>query len=401
MKSAIKDPKKKNKKMSVFYLRSMRKKWIHVCAICGEEKPISRIIGVCKDCLKSHFNEAIDYIVNAHKIARKPYGLPLHPPKSADGFKCTLCANECILGPGDVGFCGLRWNENGKLVSLSTAKRGVLYAYWDPHVTNCCAAWFCPAGTGLGYPEYAVRPGPEYGYYNYAIFFYGCNFDCLFCQNFSHKRISEGLIVSAQDLARRILDNHKCTCICYFGGSPEPQLPYSINVNRIILEEKPENRILRICYEWNGAGNPTLVRKVAEQVLVSGGIIKFDLKAFSPEIYYALTGVKARDQVFKNFEMIYHEFYNDRKEIPILTATTLLVPGYVDANEVEQIAKFIAELDPNIPYSLLIFHPDFMMTDLPVTPKKQVWDCYQAAKKYLKRVHVGNIFLLDVAPATI
>jgi pyruvate-formate lyase-activating enzyme len=34
---------------------------------------------------------------------------------------------------------------------------------------------------------------------------------------------------------------------------------------------------------------------------------------------------------------------------------------------VAAIARFIASLDPNIPYSLLAFHPQFNMSHLPMT----------------------------------
>jgi pyruvate formate lyase activating enzyme len=47
----------------------------------------------------------------------------------------------------------------------------------------------------------------------------------------------------------------------------------------------------------------------------------------------------------------------------------------VDAEEVERIAEFIASLDDRIPYSLLVFH-------------------YRAARRHLKRVHIGNLHLL-------
>jgi len=107
----------------------------------------------------------------------------------------------------------------------------------------------------------------------------------------------------------------------------------------------------------------------------------------------ALSGVSNR-RAFENFEMIYHEFYNERKDLPVLTATTLLVPGYVDKYEVENIARFIADLDPNIPYSLLVFYPQYEMLDLPITPLRQVKEAYNAAKKYLKRVYIGNKHLL-------
>jgi pyruvate formate lyase activating enzyme len=35
---------------------------------------------------------------------------------------------------------------------------------------------------------------------------------------------------------------------------------------------------------------------------------------------------------------------------------------------VEGIAEFIAGLNPDIAYSLLAFHPDFIMMDFPATP---------------------------------
>lgn len=97
--------------------------------------------------------------------------------------------------------------------------------------------------------------------------------------------------------------------------------------------------------------------------------------------------------------MVAEELYEKRGEIPVLKATTLLVHGYVDAEEVEAISRFIAELDPEIPYSLLVFHPSFMINDLPITPERKAVDCYKAAKKHLRRVHIGNLYLLGIGCA--
>ena len=49
---------------------------------------------------------------------------------------------------------------------------------------------------------------------------------------------------------------------------------------------------------------------------------------------------------------------------PLLIASTLLVPGYVNENEVGGIARFIASINPDIPYSLLAYCPHFYMSDL-------------------------------------
>lgn len=367
------------------------------CKLCGKKsKVISEVLKVCADCIKTRFDEALPFIKRAHQIARSRYNLPPEPPKSSEGLKCVICANKCKIGEGETGYCGLRKNQGNKLVSEVSANTALMYAYYDPHITNCCASWFCPGGTGAGYPKYAVKPGPEKGYANYAVFFYGCNFDCLFCQNPSHKLISQASKINVEEFVNYILNNEYYTCICYFGGSPEPHLPFVINASKKILKEKPKDRIIRICFEWNGCGNPKLVKEVAEIALVSGGIIKFDLKCFSEELSYALSGVSNK-MAYKNFEMIAKEFFPKRPELPVLTATTLLVPGYVTADEVEKIAKFIASLNPEIPYSLLVFHPDHFMNDMPITPKTQVEECFRIAKNYLKNVHIGNLHLLSYA----
>ncbi|RLF11445.1 MAG: radical SAM protein [Thermoprotei archaeon] len=364
------------------------------CKLCGKRsKLISRALAVCSDCIKSRFEEAKPFIERAHEVARARYGLPPKPPRSPGGLECTLCSNRCKMAEGEVGFCGLRMNLNGRLVSKVSAEVSLMYGYYDPHVTNCCAAWFCPAGTGAGYPKYAMRRGPEKGYANYAVFFYGCNFDCLFCQNAAHKELAGAPTVTVKEFVRHVVRNEDYTCICYFGGSPEPQLPFAINASRRVLEELSGKRVMRICFEWNGCGNRDLVKQAAELSLVSGGNIKFDLKCYSEELSYALSGVSNR-AAYENFEMIAREFYGERPEVPVLNATTLLVPGYVTAEEVDEIAEFIASLNPDIPYSLLVFHPDHYMDDMPITPRKQVEECLEAAKRHLKRVHVGNIHLL-------
>jgi pyruvate formate lyase activating enzyme len=71
-----------------------------------------------------------------------------------------------------------------------------------------------------------------------------------------------------------------------------------------------------------------------------------------------------------------------------------MVPGYTNHEEVEQIAKFVSSINPEIPYSLLVFHGDYQMRDLGITPRKQALKSSDVAKKYLKHVHLGNKFLL-------
>ncbi|MEW6273603.1 MAG: hypothetical protein AB1556_00580 [Bacillota bacterium] len=78
-----------------------------------------------------------------------------------------------------------------------------------------------------------------------------------------------------------------------------------------------------------------------------------------------------------------------------MVASTLLVPGYVDSVEVAAIAKFIAGLNPDIPYSLLAFYPQHRLSELPLTAKQEALVCREAAfAAGLKRVRLGNVHLL-------
>jgi pyruvate formate lyase activating enzyme len=355
------------------------------CKIC--ERPASGTLGYCVECIRKG---RLDLPLQAHSSTRRRLGLPETPPKG-EGIRCPTCSNECVIPEGGKGYCGIWRMESGKLRPYQQHGRGLLYHYLDPHVTNCCASYFCPAGTGVGYPEFAYRKGPELGYYNFAIFFYGCNFDCLFCQNYSHKLLSSGKVHTPEELAEEGTLKG-ISCWCFFGGSPEPQLAFAIKAAS--LARKMKEGILRICWEWNGCGNQSLVDRAGELSYESGGVVKFDLKAWSPDLSLALSGVSNR-RAYENFERLARRFPIEKGRPPTVTATTLLVPYYVDSYEVGRIAEFIASIDPNIPYSLLVFHPSYVLTDLPVTPKRQVKECVEAAKRHLKRVHIGNIFLLS------
>jgi len=199
--------------------------------------------------------------------------------------------------------------------------------------------------------------------------------------------------MSTQDLADKV-DKH-VSCICYFGGDPSTQMPHALKTSQLVLQKTgEEKRILRICWETNGYMKPELANQAAELSLKSGGNMKFDLKVWNENLNKALCSVSNRP-TFECFKEIGEKHYHKRSELPLLTASTLLIPGYVDAEEVENIAKFIAEIDPEIPYTLLAFYPQYVMNDLPITSRKQAEQCLETAKRYLISVRIGNKHLLS------
>ena len=139
--------------------------------------------------------------------------------------------------------------------------------------------------------------------------------------------------------------------------------------------------------------HPGLLKQMADLSLNSGGCIKFDLKTWSEELHIALCGV-SNSRTLDNFRLL-AKYTKIRPSPPLLIASTLLVPGYVGKEEVAKIATFISSLGPDIPYALLAFHPNFVMSDLPATSRHQAMECLETAKAAgLSRVRLGNIHLL-------
>ncbi|HIE16735.1 MAG TPA: radical SAM protein [Dehalococcoidia bacterium] len=371
--------------------RSSTSKTTTKCSHCNKESAlISKSLSLCLECIRYDFEKVKPLVQEAHRKARLPFDLPPYPPQSKTGVPCHLCLNECRLSEGQKSYCGLRLAIGDKLAGATT-ERGNVSWYHDPLPTNCVADWVCPGGTGAGYPDFAYQPGPEYGHKNLAVFYQACSFDCLFCQNW-HYRIAATKTkrISPSELAEAV--DELTSCICYFGGDPSPQLPHALRASRLAIT-KSKGRILRICWETNGTMHPALLKQAAALSLESGGCIKFDLKTWNENLHIALCGISNK-RTLENFHFL-ADYAKTRPVPPFLVASTLLIPGYIDQQEVSNIATFIASLDPNIPYALLAFHPDFLMTDLPTTSRQHAERCLKAAKEAgLHRVRIGNIHLL-------
>ncbi|MGQ9566370.1 MAG: radical SAM protein [Candidatus Bathyarchaeales archaeon] len=367
------------------------------CQICHTQSPlISSQLRVCLNCIQTKPEPSLNITDKIHAETRAHFGLPPKPPNDDSGLFCGVCANNCRIGVGKKGYCGLVENKEGKLARYGgTPEKGILSWYYDNLPTNCVAWWFCPGCTGAGYPKYAYTPHAETGYYNVAVFYGSCSLDCLFCQNWHYRKHAAQLqpVVSAQELAEKV--DEKTSCICYFGGDPASQMPHSLKTSQLALQKAEENkRVLRVCWETNGYMNPRLADQAAELALKSGGNIKFDLKTWNENLNKALCGT-SNQPTLETFKVIGTRYYGKRAELPVLTASTLLIPGYVDREEIEKIAKFIAKINPEIPYTLLAFYPQYVMNDLPTTNRKQATECLETAKRYLTNVRIGNMHLLS------
>jgi pyruvate formate lyase activating enzyme len=353
------------------------------CALCGaRSRLISSALEVCLECVRRNPQNALSRTQHAHSRSRDAFNLPVAPPHSEDGIACGLCSRQCNIPEGERGFCGLRYNQAGRLVHLAgTPKRGLLHWYRDPLPTNCVADWVCPGHT-------------RYGDHNLAIFYASCTLNCLFCQNWHFRQAdphldSQGSVEVMSAEALTACANEHTYCVCFFGGDPASQMPHALAAGKTLA-----NRGVRVCWETAGTMHPKFMQAAVDLSLRSGGCIKFDLKAYDPTLHRVLTGASNK-RTLENFSLAASRIPT-MPSTPLVVASTLLVPGYVDVEEVSSIANFIARINPDIPYALLAFHPDFFMRDLPYTSMQHAHEALNVAKQAgLRNVRLGNVHLLS------
>ena len=113
--------------------------------------------------------------------------------------------------------------------------------------------------------------------------------------------------------------------------------------------------------------------------------INVDLKAYKEETYKKVMGARL-EPVKETLRLL--------KKMDIWTEiTTLIIPTVNDdPDELRQAAEFIRSLDPDIPWHLSRFHPDYKLLDLPVTPEETLVKARKTAKDAgLRHVYLGNI----------
>jgi pyruvate formate lyase activating enzyme len=120
-------------------------------------------------------------------------------------------------------------------------------------------------------------------------------------------------------------------------------------------------------------------------VLASGGLDAFwlDIKAYNEGIYRRLCGTGNETVLRAPAEILARDF--------TLEVLTLFIPGWVETDQIAAIARLIADLDPEIPFSILAFFPAYQMSNTPSpTLDQMVRACEAVCETGLRQVQLGN-----------
>jgi pyruvate formate lyase activating enzyme len=273
--------------------------------------------------------------------------------------QCAICPRRCLIARGERGWCRVRENQGGKLVSL---------AYGNP-----CAVNIDPVEKK---PFFHVLPGTR----SFSVATAGCNFDCKFCQNFeiSQARPEETF---NQDLPPAAVAEkaaaHGCRSVASTYVEPTVFLEYMIDIGRAA---RPRG-ILNTMHS-NGYINPGPLNDLCA-VLDAACI---DLKGFTEAYYQGVTeGTLA--PVLDTLRLL-------KKNAVHTEIVNLMLPGKNDADaEVRAMCRFIRdELSPDTPLHFTRFYPLYKLRSLPPTPLATLERAREIAlAEGLSFVYIGNV----------
>lgn len=268
--------------------------------------------------------------------------------------RCLLCPRECLIGEEQAGFCRVRVNREGKLV---TESYGVCASYaLDPIEKK---------------PLYHFYPGRTI----FSLGSYGCNFRCQFCQNWRIAQEKPELIdISPEAVVETTLrQGHDCIGIAYTYNEPLTWYEFVLETAQQAREAGLKNVLVT-----NGYVQEEPLRKILPYI----DALNIDVKAYNEDFYRSIC-CGGFSPVLRTVEIAAAEAH--------VELTTLVIPGLNDNQaELEALIDWVAGINPQIPLHFSRYFPQYRM-DRPRTPMETLVRAREMALKKLDYVYIGNL----------
>ena len=270
---------------------------------------------------------------------------------------CGVCMHRCRLREGQTGLCRARRNEGGSIRPVNYGR--ITSMALDP-VEKKPLKRFFPGSSIL------------------SVGSFGCNLRCPFCQNheisMAGEEDSHTVYVSPGELAGKALQfkDRGNIGVAYTYNEPLVGWEYVRDTARLVRDAGLKNVIVT---------NGSVSDAVLDHILPLTDAMNIDLKGFTESYYRKLGG---------DLETVKHCIGRARSACHV-ELTTLIIPGENDSEgEMEELAAWVAYLDPDIPLHVTRFFPRWKMDDRPATDVAKRYGGVQTARKYLRYVWAGN-----------
>ena len=266
-----------------------------------------------------------------------------------------------------------------------------------------------------------------------SIYQSGCNFSCRKCHSWNFTRIAKGDWWSAVDVLKACKEYEKDVTVreprdratafhahdscrgcgaCVMYGKRSPLCPRVIQKRDIVLSPQgwgPARNIvaftggdLTCCPEFYVESTRLIKAETKLWVLVEtngygltpqnldalkeSGVDSFwlDIKAYEGTDHKWLTGCFNRNILKLPEEIVKRGF--------VLEVLSLYIPNLVETVQLKKIAQLIFDVNPEIPFTILAFFPEYQMKRYKSPKVSEMIEAYMGAKATgLKNVRLGNV----------
>ncbi len=276
--------------------------------------------------------------------------------QGAGAAKCLLCPHGCVILPGKAGICSVRENRDGTLYAANYGRLSSMAM--DPVEKK---------------PLFHVDPGG----YLLSIGSYGCNFGCLFCQNWQISQEKPALYdATPHQVVKTALDQREkhpgMAGIAYTYNEPTVFLEFILDCAGMAKEAGLRNVLIT---------NGFITEEALRDVLPSIDALNIDVKGWD-EGFYRRT-IKGRlGPVVRTVEVAAEKAW--------VEVTYLVIPGENDSDaDVRGVAKWLQSLSPSIPLHLSRYFPNYKFC-VGATPVATLERLREVAREYLHYVYIGN-----------
>lgn len=298
-------------------------------------------------------NESLAEVLDRRTVVGKLWRL------EGERVRCFACGHRCLMAEGQRGICKVRFNRAGEL--------RVPFGY--------VAGLACDPVEKK--PFFHVLPGSD------ALTFgmLGCDFHCSYCQNWVTSQALRDATAAAPMLSatpqQLVVAARRSNAQLLVSSYNEPLITAEWAV---AVFQKAVAAGLQCAFVSNGNATPEVLDYLRPWLVA----YKIDLKGFDDKRYRTLGGTL--EAVTRGVRMVHERGI-------WLEVVTLLIPGFNDSEtELRALTSFLASVDPNIPWHVTAFHPDYKMTSTAGTTARQLIRAAEiGAEEGLRFVYAGNL----------
>ncbi len=274
------------------------------------------------------------------------------------GIRCGVCPHRCLLKEGMKGICGARQVKDGELYVFNYGL--VAAAAVDPMEKK---------------PLYHFYPGRDI----LSLGTCGCNFQCIFCQNWSLASTEAAECREAHNLqpadVLELLNRRypSSVGIAYTYNEPAIWFEYVCDTAALIKKHGYRNVLVT-----NGFITPEALEELSPHI----DALNIDVKSFRNDFYHRYCKGDL-EPVKKTVEYCARNFH--------LEVTCLIIPTLNDSREeIQVLVDWLAGLSPHIPLHFSRYFPHYQLS-LPPTPVETLERALKQAREKLHYVYIGNL----------